>query len=148
MSGCWLILPSDHSSFNTRLLLPTREQLPVLVVDDNEDTLELLKRFAAGSRYRLITTRDSDQVFQLAEKYTPIAIVLDIMMPKENGWMVLGRLKQTPSIREIPVIICTILAQEKLALSLGAAQFLKKPVTRATFIQSLDQVVALTEPEF
>jgi CheY-like chemotaxis protein len=62
--------------------------------------------------------------------------------------MVLGRLKQIPQTRVIPVIICTILAQEKLALSLGASMFLKKPVTRTTFIQTLDQVLAQTEPEF
>jgi len=148
LSGCWLLLPKEKSSFTARLLLPTREQLVVLVVDDNEDALELLKRYAAGSRYRLVTSRDSDQIAALVEKHSPLILVLDIMMPKENGWMVLGRLKQTPATQDIPVIICTILAQEKLALSLGAARFLKKPVTRASFIQTLDQVVAQTEPEF
>lgn len=148
MCGCLLILPADNHNPTTRLILPTREQLPILVVDDNEDVLELMKRYATGSRYRLITSRDSDQILQLVEKYSPIMIVLDIMMPKENGWMVLGRLKQTPQTRKIPVIICTILAQEKLALSLGATLFLKKPVTRSAFIQTLDQIFAQTEPEF
>lgn len=148
MCGCLLILPTENTNPTTRLILPTREQLPILVIDDNEDTLELMKRYAAGSRYRLITSRDSDQIFQLAEKYSPIIIVLDIMMPKENGWMVLGRLKQIPLTRTIPVIICTILAQEKLALSLGATMFLKKPVTRTSFIQTLDQILSQTEPEF
>lgn len=148
MCGCMLFLPSEKNNPTTRLILPTREQLPILVVDDNEDTLELMKRFAAGSRYRLITSRDSDQILQLVEKHAPIIIVLDIMMPKENGWMVLGRLKQLPQTRAIPVVICTILAQEKLALSLGATMFLKKPTTRLSFIQTLDQVLAQTEPEF
>ena len=148
LSGCWLLLPKEKSSFTARLLLPTREQLVVLVVDDNEDALELLKRYAAGSRYRLVTSRDSDQIAALVEKHSPLILVLDIMMPKENGWMVLGRLRQTPLTRSLPVIICTILPQEKLALSLGANLFLKKPVTRASFIQALDQVYAQLEPEF
>jgi len=148
LCGCVLIPPMDQVNPVMRLVLPTREQLPVLAVDDNEDVLELLKRYCAGSRYRLITSRDPEQILPLVEKHAPIMIVLDIMMPKENGWMALGRLKQYPQTRAIPVIICTILAQEKLALSLGAAMFLKKPVTRAAFILTLDQVLAQIEPEF
>jgi CheY-like chemotaxis protein len=148
MCGCLLLFPISSTNPTTRLILPTREQLPILVIDDNEDVLELMKRYAAGSRYRLITSRDSDQILQLVEKHAPLMIVLDIMMPKENGWMVLGRLKQIPQTRAIPVIICTILAQEKLALSLGATMFLKKPVSRSAFIQTLDQVLSQSEPEF
>ena len=149
MSGCRLAVARypEAPVFRARLHLPTREQVPVLVVDDNEDVLQLLRRYAAGSRYRLITTREPEQIYALVEQNHPFAIILDIMMPKENGWMVLGRLKQVPQTRLIPVIICTILPQEKLALTLGAASFLKKPVTRQAFLQMLDQVLAQQESE-
>lgn len=134
--------------FPIRLVVPVLEGLPVLVVDDNEDSLHLYERYAAGTRYRLIPTRDTDPVLDLIEQHHPRIIVLDIMMPKENGWIVLGRLRQHPHTQDTPIIICTILPQEKLALSLGASAFLKKPVSREAFLQSLDQQAALLEPEY
>ena len=134
--------------FPVRLILPALEQFPVLVVDDNEDSLQLMKRYAAGTRYNLNCTRDTDMVSGLVESIRPRIIVLDIMMPKENGWMVLGRLRQQPLTSDTPIIICTILPQEKLALSLGASAFIKKPVSRQAFLQALDQQFALLEPEY
>lgn len=134
--------------FPIRLILPVLEQFPVLVVDDTEDSLQLMKRYAAGTRYNLTCTRDTAQVSGLIESLHPNIIVLDIMMPKENGWMVLGRLRQHPLTRETPIIICTILPQERLALSLGASAFLKKPVSRQDFLRALDQQFALLAPEY
>jgi CheY-like chemotaxis protein len=68
-------------------------------------------------------------------------IVLDVMMPEEDGWMLLGQFREHPRMRGIPIIICTIVPQEQLALSLGAAQFLRKPVTRAMLLAALDRQV-------
>jgi CheY-like chemotaxis protein len=139
--------PKDMWPFPIQLVLPALEQFPVLVVDDNEDGLHLLKRYAAGTRYHLVCTRDTDLVATLVETVHPQIIVLDLMMPKENGWLVLGRLRQHPLTRSTPIIICTILPQEQLALSLGASAFLKKPVSRQAFLQALDQQFSLLEPE-
>lgn len=139
--------PKDMWPFPIQLVLPALEQFPVLVVDDNEDGLHLLKRYAAGTRYHLVCTRDTDQVATLVETVHPQIVVLDLMMPKENGWLVLGRLRQHPLTRNTPIIICTILPQEQLALSLGASAFLKKPVSRQAFLQALDQQFSLLEPE-
>jgi len=71
----------------------------------------------------------------------PQIIVLDVMMPQTDGWRVLSRLRQHPLTSNIPVIVCTILAQEALALSLGANAFLRKPVTRQAFLAALDRQV-------
>jgi CheY-like chemotaxis protein len=147
ISGGRLYVNAPGDPFFIRLVLPALEQYPVLVVDDNEDSLELFKRYSAGSRYGLVCTRDTDPVLELVESIRPRIIVLDIMMPKENGWIVLGRLRQQPLSAEIPIIICTILPQEKLALSLGASAFLKKPVSRQAFLQALDQQFDLLGPE-
>jgi CheY-like chemotaxis protein len=139
---------TSGSPFPIRLVLPALEQFPVLIIDDNEDSLQLFKRYAAGTRYDIVSTRDTDQVAALVERIHPRIIVLDIMMPKENGWIVLGRLRQHPLTAETPIIISTILPQEKLAISLGASAYLKKPVSRQSFLQALDQQFALLEPEF
>jgi CheY-like chemotaxis protein len=140
----WLTISHDEKAFSATLTLPALERLPVLAVDDNADTLQLLQRYTAGTRYRLIGTQDPEQVLSLAEKFSPQIIVLDVMMPQVDGWRVLGRLRQHPRTSHTPIVVCTILAQEALALSLGARAFIRKPVTRQILLATLDHQVAPT----
>ena len=138
-----LTLARDKKAFGATLTLPALEQLPVLAVDDNADTLQLLQRYTSGTRYRLISTRDPEQVQSLAEKFSPQVILLDVMMPQVDGWRVLGRLRQHPLTNHVPVVVCSILAQQAMALSLGASSFIRKPITRQTLLATLDHQVAL-----
>jgi len=117
------------------------EQVPVLAIDDNADALQLLQRYTAGTRYRLVGTRDPHEALELAQRLAPQVVVLDVMMPQEDGWKVMSMLRQHPYTAHIPIVICTILAQEKLALSLGASAFLQKPVTRQAFLNVLEQQI-------
>jgi CheY-like chemotaxis protein len=121
------------------LLLPIQEQIPVLLIDDNEDALDLFHRYTTGSRYRLISTKDPGDILELVKKTNPEVIVLDIMMPETNGWTVLGMLKNHPLTAKIPVMICTILPQKDLAYSLGASGFINKPINRQDFLAALNQ---------
>lgn len=147
LCGTRLTWTEDAHEVRATMVLPVREQLPVLVIDDNTDTLELLRRYVADSRYLLITTPDAEEAISLAEKYSPRIIVLDVMMPHIDGWKVLGRLRQHPVTEHIPVIVCTILAQEELALSLGASGFIRKPLSRQAFLAALDEQVTLMATE-
>ncbi len=139
---------AEEKAFTAALTLPALGQFPVLVIDDNADTLQLLQRYTSGTRYRLISTRDPEQALPLVKEFSPQIIVLDVMMPQVDGWEVLERLRQHPLTRHIPIIVCTILAQEELALSLGASAFVRKPVTRQAFLAALDRQIAWmgTEP--
>ena len=147
LCGGRLTLSADARAFDAVLTLPALEQLPVLVIDDNVDTLQLLQRYASGTRYHLITTTDSEQALRLAEKSAPKVIVLDVMMPQVDGWEVLERLRQHPLTVDIPIIVCTILDQERFALFLGASGFMHKPITRQAFLAALDRQAALMETE-
>jgi CheY-like chemotaxis protein len=147
LSGGRLTLAADEEAFDATLILPALERLPVLVIDDNADTLQLLQRYAVGTRYRLIGTQDPERALSLAEEFSPQIIIVDVMMPRTDGWEALGRLRQHPLTQRIPIIVCTILPQEELAISLGANAFLRKPVTRQDFLAALDQQIALTGPE-
>lgn len=140
--GGRLTVATGEETFEAALVFPALEQLPVLAIDDNVGTLRLLQRYTAGTRYRLVGTRDPDQVLDLAGKLHPQAIVLDVMMPRTDGWEILGRLREHPRTQHIPVIVCTILAQEELALSLGARDFVRKPVTRQALLAALDRQFA------
>jgi len=129
------------SGYLAELTLPPLGQHTVLVVDDNADTLQLLGRYAAGSRYRLIPCREPERALELAQQHRPHAIVLDVMMPHMDGWSLLGHLREHPATRPIPVLVCTIVAQQEMALALGAAGYLQKPVTRRGFLDALDALV-------
>ena len=139
-----LTLSSVPGAFSATLRLPAVGQVPVLVIDDNVDTLRLLQRYALGTPFSLITTRDPEQALALAEAHTPSLVVLDVMMPQVDGWEVLARLRQHPRTSQVPVIICSILPQEGLAQSLGASAYLQKPVTRQAFISTLSRQIAPT----
>jgi len=112
-------------------------QATVLVIDDNADTLQLFQRYLGGTPYPFTGTRDPEQGLSLARELAPRAIVLDVMLPGVDGWEVLGRLREDPQTTAIPTIICTILPEEELALALGAAAFLRKPVSRQDFLATL-----------
>ncbi|MBN1285489.1 MAG: response regulator [Anaerolineae bacterium] len=147
LCGGRLRVDEDDASFVTVLTIPAVGQVPVLMIDDNADTLQMLQRYTTNTRYHLTGVRDPAQVFDVAEKLAPQIIVLDVMMPQEDGWKVLARLRQHPTTLDIPVVVCTVLAQETLALSLGASSFIRKPLTRQTFLAALDRQVALMETE-
>jgi CheY-like chemotaxis protein len=138
--GSLEIVPGEgrYYPLTVRLILPAREQAAVLVIDDNVDTLQLFQRYLAGSRYAFIGTHDPDQALTLAEKLTPRIIVLDVMLPGVDGWELLGRLREHPKIYGVPIIVCTILPQEQLALALGAAAFIRKPVSQTALLSALD----------
>ena len=84
------------------LTLPTAEQIPVLVVDDNADALQLFGRYLAGSRFRSLGAANANTALTLAREMAPHAIVLDVMMPDDDGWTLLRRLRANPWIRLHP----------------------------------------------
>ena len=126
-------------AFTATLSLPvTAEQLAALVIDDNADTLELFQRCLGNTRFSFVGTREPAQAFALAQEFSPAVIIVDVMLPGIDGWELIGRLREHPQTRGIPVVVCTILPQKQLALALGAAGFLHKPFTRVTLLQMLD----------
>ena len=141
LCGGTLRLSAQNEPFAAAVTFPAFEQLPVLAVDDNADTLHLLADYAAGTRYRVYGTRDPEQAIALAESLAAQVLVLDVMMPQVDGWRLLGRLRQHPATGTLPIIICTILPQEDLALALGATGFLRKPVTQQAFLAALDHAL-------
>jgi CheY-like chemotaxis protein len=134
--GSLAILPGD-SSFVARLVLPTVERSVVLVIDDNADALQLFQRYLAGTRYVFVGVREPEQVVTLAEKMHPQLVIMDIMLPGVDGWELLGRLREHPILHGVPIIVCSILPQEQLALTLGAAAFIRKPISRTDLLAVL-----------
>ena len=139
MSGGSVELSSGDDGFKILLKLPALNQLAVLAIDDSADTLQLMNRYTVGTRYRIVACQDPEDAVEAAKKCLPQVITLDVMMPQVDGWKVLGLLRQHPLTGHVPVVICSILRQKKLAVSLGATGFLEKPFTRQAFLGTLDR---------
>ena len=146
LCGGKLSVSADEGAFGAALILPALGQSPVLAIDDNAGTLQLLTRYTAGTRYRLVSTQDPERAIDMAKEISPQIVVLDVMMPYTDGWELVGRLRQNPATAHIPIVVCTILPHEELARSLGADGFLRKPVTRQAFLAALDRQVTPTGP--
>jgi CheY-like chemotaxis protein len=115
-------------------------KVTVLVVDDNEDMAHLYKGATVGTRYHIAHIAQGRDLFGALETVAPDVIVLDVMLPDIDGWRLLMRLHEDPATRAIPVIVCSVVREEDLALSLGAVRYLPKPVRPREFIRALDQV--------
>jgi CheY-like chemotaxis protein len=140
VSGGQLTIEDIHQEFRARLILPIIDSIPVLVVDDNAEIIDLLTRYSVGTRYRIIGSAQPEQALQIAIETGAKIVVLDVMMPKMDGWELLGRFRNHPKTAHIPVIIQSILTQRDLAISLGAKALLLKPVKQEAFLKVLDQI--------
>jgi signal transduction histidine kinase/DNA-binding response OmpR family regulator len=103
----------------------------VMIVDDDPNSRALLATTVRREGYRVIEAGDGEAALASAREYRPDIITLDVLMPRLDGWAVLAALKSDDELRDIPVIIVTVLADRGIALSLGAAEFMTKPVDRA-----------------
>jgi PleD family two-component response regulator len=148
MSGGSLASTSEAGGLAVKLHLPTLEPAEILVIDDNQDTLQLLQRYLAGTRYRFVGLSDPERALASAAHRGPHLIILDVMLPGVDGWELLERLREHPRTSGIPVIICTILPQEELALHLGAAAFIRKPFNRQRLLEILDQQLETMSREY
>lgn len=118
--------------------LPSTGAVTVLVVDDNADMVQFYRRCTAGTHYQILHVATARAMFDTLEQIRPDIIVLDVMLPDEDGWHVLMRLHENPNTRPIPVVVVTVVREQELALSLGAASYLTKPVHPRRFVEALD----------
>lgn len=135
----------DHSGFWATLRLPTLESLPILVIDDSTDNLKLLQRYLAGTRYQMSSLEQPERALDWIEQLQPQIVMLDLMMPKVDGLEILTRLKSNPATCQVAIIVCTILPQEELVLTLGASAFLQKPIMRENLLAVLDRLASAME---
>ncbi len=121
--------PDKHS-------LPESERGPlVLVVEDEQMAQMLMTDCLRGAGYEAVVARTGMEALQIARTRRPFAITLDILLPDRPGWEVLSELKTDPVTRHIPVIVVSITDDKQLGYSLGAVEFLVKPVNRAALLE-------------
>lgn len=117
-----------HGSSLTTQAEPAPARPLVLAIDDDPVVLELLQRSLAREGIRVITAADGASGMALARQTRPDVITLDVMMPGADGWAVLSQIKADEELVSIPVIMVTILDNRQLGFTLGASEYLTKPV--------------------
>jgi CheY-like chemotaxis protein len=111
----------------------------VLAIDDDPEVISLLRDSLAPAHFRVVGALNGDRGIELARILKPLAITLDIMMPEKDGWQVLREIKADPELRRIPVIVMSIVSERSLGFSLGATDYLVKPVDRRQLIDVLER---------
>jgi len=117
--------------------VPVGPPATILAVDDNESSLHLLERLLTTAGYHVRTATDGQEGLDVAMATRPSLVLLDVMMRGMDGWEVLLKLKAMPETRHIPVVVCSVLPERDLALSLGASGFAQKPLRRLELMATI-----------
>ncbi len=102
----------------------------ILVVDDDQTVREVMERFLTREGFSVVTASGGHEGLRLARELHPAAITLDVIMPDLDGWTVLAAIKGDPELADIPVILTTIVDEKNRGYSLGATDYMVKPVDR------------------
>ena len=100
----------------------------VLVIDDDPSVREMLKRHLSSHGFQVATAADGFEGLEIARKLQPAVITLDAIMPELDGWAVLGALKASEVTAAIPVVMVTVMDKPDRGYTLGATEFLSKPI--------------------
>ena len=122
------------------LRVPLQLRRVVLVVEDNPGVVELYRRILEDTGgYEVVAAPAPAMAAALASELVPGAIILDILMPGQDGWIVLRSLKADTATRRIPVIVCSVFEEPELASALGAGAYLRKPISSQGLIETVER---------
>lgn len=113
----------------------------VLVVEDDPRAGDLLGHYLKQAGYRVARASSGAQAIALAKGIKPDAITLDVLLPGEDGLAILGQLKASPDTKAIPVVVVSITDHRELGFSLGAVEWLVKPVQRDSFVSAVQRSI-------
>ena len=114
----------------------------ILVAEDEGAAQELLVSHLEEAGYRVISVASGAEAVQAAIRLRPDVITLDLLMPGKSGWQTLDELKKTPATAAIPVIIVSVVEERKKAFSVGAVDYLVKPVSKEQLLETIRRASA------
>ncbi|PQO30351.1 response regulator [Bremerella cremea] len=121
----------------------TADQKTILLVDDDTEIVETMRFALEGNGYRVLVARDGNQGLALAERDDPDLIVLDMMMPKRSGFLVLEKLRQT---NRVPTKVIMVTGNEgnrhkAYAEMLGVDDYIRKPFPMDRLLEAVRKVL-------
>ena len=140
----WLPLRALEEAALTQAKLPApshaeapRGALTALVVEDDSKAAELIRVQLEAEGFKVLHAASAEAALAIAAQQPLSLITLDIMLPNMDGWAFLGRLKETPALTDIPVVVISIVADRNKGMGLGAAAVMQKPLSRNELYGSL-----------
>ncbi len=112
----------------------------ILCIDDDQQVIGLYDRYLKPQGYQVIPVTNPAAARDTIKRLKPYAVTLDIMMPGMDGWSLLQELKADPETRDVPVIICSIIEEEEKGFSLGASDYLVKPILEDDLLGALTRL--------
>ena len=112
----------------------------ILCIDDDQQVIGLYDRYLKPQGYQVVAVTNPAAARDAIKRFKPYAVTLDIMMPEIDGWSVLEELKADPETRGTPVIICSIVEEEEKGFSLGASDYLVKPILEDDLLGCLNRL--------
>jgi signal transduction histidine kinase/CheY-like chemotaxis protein len=117
----------------------------VLLIEDDSHAVDLIANYLGSTEHRLIRAGSGMEGITAARQHRPRAILLDILLPDMDGWEVLRQLKADPDVRQIPVVVVTVVDERKLGFALGAADYLLKPIDKDALLRALDRCLPFAQ---
>jgi CheY-like chemotaxis protein len=145
---CWLpIAPPEQNMFMNppaanRKNVDEISQASILIIDDEPSNHELMRRYLAKEGWTMAFAESGQEGLKLAKKLHPEVICLDILMPSMDCWSVLSALKSDPELEDIPVVILSMTNDKQMGFTLGASEFLTKPVPRERLVVVMDKYIS------
>jgi signal transduction histidine kinase/DNA-binding response OmpR family regulator len=118
----------------------------ILVIDDEPVVQELLVRFLSKEGFHVVSAGNGEEGLRLAREVHPEAVTLDVLLPGMDGWTVLLEMKTDPDLASIPVIMLTIVDDKSQGYTLGASDYLTKPVDRQQLLSVLQKHCGVAAP--
>jgi CheY-like chemotaxis protein len=119
----------------SREIDPNRK--PILVVEDNAETVFVYDKYLKNTEYQPIPARTLRDAREALALFRPVAVILDILLEDESTWSFLGELKEGERTRDLPIIVATVIDNQRKASSLGADAFGIKPLQREWLLTEL-----------
>ena len=138
-----LWLEQEGASSSLCFTLPIARPPMVLVIDDDPDMPRLYGHYLQSLGIMIKTASSNEQLEQQLAENVPDLVLLDILMPQWDGWRILRDLKADEQTASVPVVVCSVLTQPRLALALGAQRVLQKPITQAALAETAQELLSL-----
>ena len=139
----WLPLrPNDEKAVDNAVAVITPVALLpgdriALVIEDDYKSADLIRVQLEAEGFKILHAPTAEEAILFAEQHVLSLITLDLMLPRMDGWELLGRLKKMPALQHVPIVIVSIVADQNKGFALGAAAVMQKPLSRQELYDSL-----------
>ena len=129
------------------------EQAYIMIVDDDPDILEGILTVLESQPYRLATARDGIKCLEMVEEEKPDLLILDLLMPRMDGWGVIRNMRSEPRYADIPILVLTTVVEDasrrryelETGMAMDVQDYVQKPVRPDDLIQRIEKMLVMNK---